>query len=121
MPPTPGEQWVSEEGIVHIRGQINTAQVVSTDARANGINVVTINLNIDPATGNGTGHGQFILDVDGMDGAWEGTFVGWLTYGVFSGRIIGHGTGDLAGQKVKSNFQQTAQGVYAHTGIFQEH
>lgn len=79
---------------------------VTTDARATGRTVVTGHLTLtDPATGTGVMRGTAVTYVTGQyEGTWESTWQGRLIYGVGFFEAVGHGTGDLAGLKMKATF-----------------
>ena len=101
----PGDSWVSD-GILHARGDIFTTIVQSDDVLLDGVNTVVFNANINLATGDGTGHGTFSLALNAVNGTWEGSFTLKFSGGLFTGRAVGHGTGDLAGQQFKVQLSQ---------------
>ncbi len=101
----PGLQWVSEEGVLHIRGQLTQNTFYDpVSFEIVGSNAVVSNANLDPATFSGTLSGKFSLfylpmsDTGTFDGSWNGKLTGGVA---FTGRAVGHGTGELRGMKIK--------------------
>ncbi len=103
----PGTEWYSgDEPILHVRGRVIEQIIVSDDIRLAGSATVAGGFNINLATGSGNVvHGTWTLQPDAVDGTWEGTWSGHWTAMVLSARIIGHGTGDLAGLKMFGTLQ----------------
>lgn len=99
-----GKIWVSDDGVQHIR-DFEVAGPVWGDI--NGTLTVVANINLDLATGDGTGHGTFVLDVEwnGLTGTFEGTsqwkYDGFL---VSNGKGSADGTGDFEGMHMQANF-----------------
>lgn len=103
----PGTQWV-DGTTLHIRGQLAheitygppTFEIV-------GQNSLVINSNIDLVTGYITTSGSFSLHY--LPASPTGTFDGRLNArGIgedWRGKAVGHGTGDLKGQKIKGVIQ----------------
>ena len=86
---------------------------VTTDARTTGTTYVSGKLTVtDMATFTGTMHGTSVTVVtgDGYEGTWEGTWQGKLINGAGFFEAVAHGTGDLAGLKMKATFTGTVQG-----------
>jgi hypothetical protein len=96
--------------------QLDIASVwddVTTDARASGRTYVSGKLTVtDLATFSGPMHGTSLTVVtgNGFEGTWEGTWQGKLINGVGFFKAVAHGTGDLAGLKMKATFTGTVQG-----------
>ena len=83
---------------------------VTTDARTTGTTYVSGKLTVkDMATFSGTMHGTSVTVVTGggYEGTWEGTWQGKLINGVGFFKAVAHGTGDLAGLKMKATFTGT--------------
>ena len=83
---------------------------LTTDARTTGRTYVSGKLTVrDMATFSGTMHGTSLTVVsgDGYEGTWEGTWHGKMINGVGFFRAVAHGTGDLAGLKMKGVFTGT--------------
>ena len=95
----PGDVTVTGN-MLHIRGQINTNQVIATEVTQTGTNTVVVNVNLNLNNGSGAAYGTFSLDPDAISGTWQGSFSGHISDFVFTGKAVGHGTGDLSGQKV---------------------
>jgi hypothetical protein len=92
-----GREWISEDGVYHVRGAQEAYEDVVNDPRLSGDTVVTINGNFHfadwPVIVYGPMWGTFRIDND--DGYWEGSWVGQRTeFGGFSyirGVLCGHG------------------------------
>lgn len=118
--PDPGKQWVSGDGILHVRGQVRHDRVVPNpgqgDPRVNGFADLTANLDLDLATGDGTLAGS--VQVTPLDPVYHGaSFVGHfnakLTAGLAIGRADAQGIGDFDGLKLSgtfANFVSTSTG-----------
>jgi hypothetical protein len=95
-PLSPGRQWISEDGVLHIRGAQEAYRDEVGDPRLCGDVVVTANMNFHfagpPVFVYGPMWGTFRIDNDG--GYWEGSWVGERTEQGFSlirGILRGHG------------------------------
>ncbi len=103
----PGTMWVSEEGIMHLRGAywVGTEEVIVPG----GLGTATFeewynHLSLDPITGAGTLNAKWRLTFPGgsIEGSARGTIAeGYLLSGTFVGT---HGTGDFAGVKKMGSF-----------------
>lgn len=109
-----GKTWISEEGVLHIRGEVSTREPTYTNSpRFEGtVNTVTANVNLDLATGEGTMAGTVFVTKDGQR-VWEGTFSGTLA----SWRTVLHGVGPNAGLKAfgthtSPDMTETASGQF---------
>jgi hypothetical protein len=100
----PGDVTVTGN-VLHIRGQINTNRVIASDVTQTGTNTVVVNVDLNLVNGHGAAYGTFSLDPDAFTGTWEGSFSGHISRFVFTGQAVGHGTGDLSGQKVMVDLQ----------------
>jgi hypothetical protein len=94
-PLSPGRQWISEEGVLHIRGGQEAYLDEVDDPRLCGDTVVTLNVNFHfadpPVFVYGPMWGTFLIEND--DGYWEGSWVGERTEQGFSlirGVLRGH-------------------------------
>ena len=74
---------------------------------------IEINQNLNVLTGEGTGSGSFVLDLQEANGSirgtWHGKFIPvspelWIFDPDIPGRTVGHGTDDLAGLKFMTTF-----------------
>jgi hypothetical protein len=106
-PLSPGRQWVSEEGILHIRGGQEAYRDEVSDPRVSGDAVVTLNVNFQfaapPVMVYGPMWGEFRIDNDG--GYWEGTWVGERTEQGFSYiRGVLHGHGGYDGLQARAEY-----------------
>jgi hypothetical protein len=114
----PGTSFVDEDGILHIRNQI-TEQVV--DGGLMGSQVVTISVNINPATGSGDIHGSYELSARavelGLTGSFEGRFDGMIVGGVSFFSVTGpRGSGGFDGMKMMVTGQGVGPGVSIYSG-----
>jgi len=102
-----GRQWVSEEGVLHIRGGQEAYHDDVTDARLTGDSLVTLNANFQlvdpPVFVYGRMWGTFRIENDG--GYWEGSWVGERTEQGFSYiRTVLHGHGDYEGLQARAEY-----------------
>ena len=95
-PVSPGRMWVSEDGVLHIRGAQEAFRDEVSDPRVSGDVLATANVNFQfaapPVMFYGPMWGTFRIDNDG--GYWEGSFVGKRTeegFSYISGVLRGHG------------------------------
>ena len=97
---SPGEVWITKDGIRHVKGAISEAPVTGDISGTMWlVSAETIDLN----TGEGAVHGKFVLTVDG--GTFEGSFQSVFTplspgQLRISGTFTGQGTGTYEGQKI---------------------
>jgi len=101
----PGESRVVN-GVVHFQGRKATTRAVSDDPRYTGTAEVVFRGRQDVVTRDGSGFGRFSFEPDGIDGTWEGTFSGEWNGGLFSGRGVAHGTGELQGLTLQSRLEE---------------
>jgi hypothetical protein len=107
-PLSPGRQWISDEGVLHIRGGQEAYHDVVSDPRVSGDVVVTLNVNFQftapPVTVYGPMWGTFRIDNDG--GYWEGSWVGERTEleGFSYIRGVLHGHGDYEGLQARAEY-----------------
>ena len=99
-------EWVSGN-VLHVRGQLVTTRIVTTDERTTGTNVIVLNYDQNLKNGSGGLYGTFHLQPDQMNGFWEGRFSGHFTNFVTSVHATGHGTGELAGLQEMVTLQAT--------------
>jgi hypothetical protein len=103
----PGIVWISEDGILHIRGQVTMATFYdSSDFAIVGYDTIVSNANLDPVTSTGTLFGTWSAtylpasETGTFDGSWNARLSGGIAA---VGKAVGHGTGDLRGVKMKLN------------------
>ncbi len=96
----PGKQWVSEDGILHIRD----SYWVGTEVGTLGSSTLEdwLSLNVDLATGEGNFYGRWQLTFEG-GGTFSGTASGKISLGyLINGMFIGtHATGEFEGAQKK--------------------
>jgi hypothetical protein len=124
--------WYTGDGqILHVRGEPVEGWAVSDNPFYNAYTTAVQNYDLNLATGSGGIHGTFVKDVFGMEGGWQGTFAGHFKDGLAYTRVVGHGTGDLAGMKYFARFAPAenpgddpcpggAAGVIAVTGVIHD-
>lgn len=100
-PNAPGVVWISEEGILQIRGA-EGAGVTSGDIP--GTMAFTLNAAIDLSTGEGRAWGTYVSS-DGYGNTFEGTWLVSVTgYVNIEGISVGHGTGAYEGMLFQNSF-----------------
>jgi hypothetical protein len=98
----PGKQWVTEDGILHIRD----SYWVGTEVGTLGSSTFEdwLSLNVDLATGEGNFYGHWQLTFEGrgtISGSARGTIsMGYLINGMFIGT---HATGEFKGMQKKGS------------------
>lgn len=107
----PGSEWLSGD-ILHIRGEVATTRTVASnlqtgkaEPRLIGTNTILLNIDVNTATGRGTLHGSTTFQPDGIAGTWETRFTGTIRDGIVAVHAVGHGTGELAGMKLRAELQ----------------
>jgi len=104
----PGWQWVSEDGVLHIRGGQEAYRDEVGDARISGDVLVTLNANFHfadaPVKVYGPMWGTLRIDNDG--GYWEGSWVGKRTesQGFSYIRVVMRGHGDYEGLQARAEY-----------------
>jgi hypothetical protein len=98
----PGKQWVSEDGILHIRD----SYWMGTEVGTLGSSVLEdwLSFNINLATGEGTFSGHWLLTFEGR-GTISGSATGKISLGyLIDGMFIGtHATGEFEGVQKKGS------------------
>lgn len=99
----PGRQWVSDDGILHVRGSVSTYTSTSDSVYYAGEAVIVVNYNLDLATGNGQLWGTSHLSNGdgGFDGTWVGKFIAYS----WEGKGQSKGFGDMAGYQQRFTLQ----------------
>ena len=107
-PLSPGRQWISEDGVLHIRGGQEAYRDEVDDPRLCGDTVVTLNANFHPADPPvfvyGRMWGTFRIENEG--GYWEGSWVGERTEleGFSHIRGVLHGHGAYEGLQARAEY-----------------
>jgi hypothetical protein len=102
----PGTYWLSDDGVLHLRGYVQLSSEESTDPRVVGSNTVVVNADwrdFDPNTGIGVGPmwGTYRIEVGDGEGFWDGTWTGMFhADGSMSTRAHADGSGHLEGLKI---------------------
>jgi hypothetical protein len=109
VPVSPGKQWITEDGISHVKGGIFEGTVTGISGPdISGTMWMSVDETVDLNTGEGSLHGKWTITAIG--GTFEGSAVGVITptsptTSYMSGTFIGHGAGDYEGQKIKGSFE----------------
>lgn len=99
----PERFWISEDGIMHMRG-ISTSNIDVTDSPYDtGTASMIMNFDIDPRTGYGHAFGTFTIYPTTYDGTWEGHWSSHIAPDGLRGSATGHGTGELEGLQIFNN------------------
>jgi len=122
----PGQQWVDDQGVLHIRGQIGINAPIAGDFvgydRHN-----EFNADIDLATGNGRFTGIFTMEVEwtarNLKGVFSGRYKGVFTNWLLTGTTTALGEGEFAGMVLRIEQTGDAPGSYflIATGTVTEH
>jgi hypothetical protein len=100
-----GKYWESGN-VLHVRGKRDKDRVITPVGEPDGWNISNQNVNFNPETLTGSAWGTFVEYYDGVDGTIEGSYSGVIRDGVFSGKVVGVGTGVYEGQLVKGELQE---------------
>ena len=104
----PGTTEASPDGLLHIKGRVFTDLVESQDSRVAGTNRPTLDIDLNPESGDGELRGSFALKPDAVGGTWEGALQGRFVRGFVQSSGIARGTGALEGSVMRVEFQQVA-------------
>ena len=104
----PGTQWVTGDGILHIRGQVRKDRVVpQNEPRVDGWAYLFANLDLNTNTGDGTFSGMLIVQPIAPSlsaGNFQGRFTGKITAGAAEGKAEAQGQGIFDGLKLSGTF-----------------
>jgi hypothetical protein len=107
-PLAPGRQWVSGDGVLHIRGGQEAYRDEVSDARISGDVVVTLNVNFQFADPPVMVYGPMwgTIRVENGDGYWEGSWVGERTelQGFSYIQAVMHGQGGYEGLQARAEY-----------------
>lgn len=114
---SPGESWIDDDGITHIRGL--TATTITSGTDDNGVAIsgagnYQANVNLNYATGDGdmSVWGTMTMTYGDLVGSWRTRFVSTVTGFVHDGTFnCPRGFGDLSGW----HFRGTWTGIYGST------
>ena len=107
----PGKVWVSDDGtVLHIRGQ-KTYGVITPLAGhpecdpvySSGTIESIVNINLNLVTLDGNAYGTHTIQAENFEGSWVGSFSGPIEDGLYFGKAISMGTGELEGMMWKVN------------------
>jgi hypothetical protein len=94
---TPGTQQQDDQGKLHIKGQVFSDIVESQDPRIAETNKPTLDLDLNPESGEGELSGGFTLRPKTVAGTWEGQMRGRFIKGLVRASGVARGTGALEG------------------------
>jgi hypothetical protein len=103
----PERMWVSEDGVMHMRGVPLVNLLESESPYLAGTNTVNMNLDLNPATGEGHAYGTVLLAPFAKNGTWEGRWSTHVSPTGIQGKAVVHGTGELAGMKMFNNMSNS--------------
>jgi hypothetical protein len=115
----PGRQWTDDEGILHYRDLIQTAEMVGQDIDGNslaGSVLYIVDINIDPVAGDGDTNvrGTIEFNYGDLSGTFEGRCVGTISGGVVDGEFnFPRGTDDFDGWKFQGTWSHVFASGYA--------
>ena len=100
----PGKQWISDDGILHIRGSYWVGTEVGTLGSSKIEEWLSFNINL--ATGEGTFNGRWLLTFE-EGSTFSGSATGKISLGYLTkGRFIGtHATGEFEGVQKKGSLE----------------
>ncbi|OGO65649.1 MAG: hypothetical protein A2Z45_11855 [Chloroflexi bacterium RBG_19FT_COMBO_55_16] len=104
-----GTEQPIADGTLKIQGRVFTDRVESQDSRIAGTNVPTLDITINPKSGDGDLQGKFRLKPNTVDGAWEGELQGRFVNGLVTSWGIARGSGALLGSVLRIDFQQVVE------------
>lgn len=103
----PERMWVSEDGVLHMRGFLIENLIESENLYLAGINQVYANLDLNPATGEGHAYGTVLITPLAKNGTWEGRFSTHVSPVGIQGKAVVHGNGELIGMKMFNNMSNS--------------
>ena len=104
----PGSEEKTPHGTFQIRGRTFTDLVDSSEPSVAGTNRPTLDIDFDPARGDGRLWGRFVLSPSQPGGTWEGELTGRFDDGMVRSTGLARGTGRLTGAVLYVEFRQTA-------------
>ena len=110
--PHGGTSWISEDGVLHMRGSMSTYDASSDSEFYNGVAYIVVNFNMDLATGQGRMWGTNHIDVVGYDGGFTGKWIAWFTETGWEGRGHSKGYGELDGYQQRYDLESALFGDY---------
>jgi hypothetical protein len=113
----PERMWVSEDGVMHMRGVFVENLIESENPYLAGINRVYMNLDLNPATGEGHASGTVLITPFAKNGTWEGRFSTHISPNGIRGKSVVHGTGELIGMKMFNHMLSSAPNAPCHNDI----
>ncbi len=93
----PEHFWISEDGIVHMRGVTVNQVDTSTNDYDNGTATLIMDLDINPVTGYGHAYGSVTIYPIAYDGTWVGHWSTHVSPEGLRGSMTARGTGELEG------------------------
>jgi hypothetical protein len=103
----PERFWISEDGIVHMRGITVNQTDTSTNDYDNGIATLIMNVDINPVTGYGHAYGSLTVYPIAYDGTWVGQWSTHISPEGLRGSATARGTGELEGLLLFNDMRST--------------
>ncbi len=103
----PERFWVSEDGIVHMRGVTIDQVDISTNDYDNGTATLIVNIDMNPVTGYGHAYGSLTIYPTAYDGTWVGQFSTHRSPEGLRGSMTARGTGELEGLLLFNDMRST--------------
>lgn len=107
----PGQEWVSEDNVWHVRGRVQVDVIESDECRIAGISTITWDGDMSLITGDGIYASKCVHEPSAFDGTWEGRLIGELKSFNFSGQGACRGTGEFEGMKLTIEIHETPLSV----------
>lgn len=112
-------EWTDQDSVYHLRGLVYQYEETG-GPRCTGINVATINLNLDLATGEGTVWAKGHITLADGGGGWDGRLVAHFTPDgpyIWEGTIVMEGWGSLAGWHRRATVVEPDHLTTLYTGV----
>ena len=116
---TGGREWLDEDFVYHIRGQMADYEDVGSPYCA-GVNHATVNVNLDTTTGEGMVMAFSHRELSALDGGWYAKLVAHFTPGgpyIWVGEVVGRGYGVLEGYQYRSVVLETSHEAAIEEGF----
>lgn len=102
----PGTEASVAGGMLQVRGRVFTDTVESAEPLIAGTNRPELDIDLDPARGEGSLRGRFVLTPTAAAGRWEGELAGKLANGLVRATGLARGAGELTGSVLHVEFRQ---------------
>jgi hypothetical protein len=103
----PGQEWVSEDNVWHIRSRVQVDIIESDEIRIAGISTITWDADMNLITGDGVYTSKCVHKPSAFEGTWEGRLIGELKKFMFTGQGTARGTGEFEGMRMTLQIHET--------------